>query len=180
MDLFFVDAVIGSKYYAIIRGRVREVFFLGTEGIVNTTHFEYYYCLDVAGIGFIKIQYTEINTDYGKWSQGLTFDSILTESVDDFLEKKYVQARFFSRKVDDCIPMFCELIPQVHWGIYETPWAFSWNDEYLRPQKKEIGDIWTWHYDHNGFTHDINLSNLYFSEQECLYANADKFKPISF
>ena len=180
MDLFYVDAVIGAKYYAPIDGRIRECVFLGTEGQMVKSFCRCFYLLDVAGMGFQKILFHESYAPIGSWCNGPSIDSFLAESVEDLREGKFVQAFFGSHKSVNCAELFQRYLPELHWGDYTSPWAYTFDERTFSPQ--EVYSIpWNyWRIDGNGFVHDIDLSKYYFTKQECRDANYDRFEPITF
>ena len=180
MNLFYVDAVIGTKYFATIQGRVRECFFLGTEGVKKRGCCLCFYLLYVAGIGFVKFPFARHNETMNSWYYGLSFDSILGESVDDLRDGKFIQAFYGTSDNPNCAGLFQRYIPELYWGDYTSPWAYAFSEETFIPYV-EYEIQWTfWRIDEKGFHHDIDLSKYYLSEQDCRDANYNRFDPITF
>lgn len=180
MNLFYVDAVIGTKYYAPIQGSVRECFFLGTEGQMIQGTCYCFYLLDVAGIGYKKVPFEGQFDKMDSWCKGLSFDSILADSVEDLREGKFVQAFFGSHKYENCAELFRRYIPELHWGDNTSPWAYVFDEMTLAPREQYMIPWSCWRMDDKGFVHDIDLSKYYLTKQECRDANYDRFEPITF
>lgn len=136
MDLFYVDAVIGAKYYAPIDGRLRECVFLGTEGQMEKGTCYCFYLLDVAGIGYTKVLFEGFFDTMNSWCNGLSIDSILAESVEDLREGKFVQAFFGSHKYENCAELFQRYLPKLHWGDHTSPWAYVFDERTFTPREK--------------------------------------------
>lgn len=180
MNLFYVDAVIGAKYFATIQGRVRECFFLGTEGVKMQGNCFCFYLLDVAGIGFLKHPFEGYCDTMNSWYYGLSFDSILGESVDDLREGNYIQAFFGTYNNANCMELFQRYLPELYWGENVSPWAYVFDERTFIP-RAEYKIPWTfWKIDEKGFHHDIDLSKYYLSKQECRDDNYSRFDPITF